>query len=71
MHGAMMRPLRGGRGLSSLLPLFFVALLLLARPAAASVGDQLPEFRECVEVRPPGGAPAIPATSFHDARYLA
>jgi len=23
---------------------------LLARPAAASVGDRMPEFRECVEV---------------------
>ena len=53
MHGAMMRSTRGGRGLSALLPLFFVALLLLARPAAASVGDQLPEFKECVEVRFP------------------
>ncbi|KAL2180468.1 Per1-like-domain-containing protein [Thermothelomyces heterothallicus CBS 202.75] len=39
--------LRGWRGQFALAALFFLAL---ASPAAASIGDQLPEFKECVEI---------------------
>ncbi|KAH6853864.1 Per1-like-domain-containing protein [Chaetomium sp. MPI-CAGE-AT-0009] len=45
----MMFP-RGLRGNFALVPLFFVAFLFLVGPAAASTGDKLPEFRECVEI---------------------
>ncbi len=47
----MMSFSRGRRGLSALTPLLFLALLLLARPATASIGDRLPEFKACLEVR--------------------
>ncbi len=43
--------LRGRRGLSALTPLLFLVFLLLAGPATASIGDRLPEFKACVEVR--------------------
>ncbi|AEO70469.1 uncharacterized protein THITE_2121961 [Thermothielavioides terrestris NRRL 8126] len=41
---------RGRRGLTALIPLLILASLLLAGPVAASIGDQLPEFRECVQI---------------------
>ena len=44
---------RGRRGPFALIPLLFLAFILLAGPATASVGDRLPEFRECVAVRVP------------------
>ncbi|KAK3309987.1 Per1-like protein [Chaetomium strumarium] len=40
----------GRHGRLALLPLLVLAFLLLAGPSAASIGDQLPEFRECVEI---------------------
>ncbi|KAK4105583.1 Per1-domain-containing protein [Parathielavia hyrcaniae] len=46
----MVRYTRGRRGHSALMPLFFLAFLLLAGPAFASIGDRLPEFRKCVEI---------------------
>jgi len=44
---------RGGRGHYALMPLLFLAFLLLAGPAMASIGDQLHSFKDCVEVRVP------------------
>jgi len=38
---------------STLLVLLFCCCVLFARPAAASVGDRLPEFRDCVQVSSP------------------
>lgn len=40
--------------------LFVVLLLLLTSPAHASVGDRLPEFRECVDVRLLSRSPLCP-----------
>lgn len=48
---AMLSLARGRRGRSALAQLLLLACLLLVGPVAASVGDQLPEFKECVEVR--------------------
>ncbi len=48
---AMMIFSRGRRGLSALTPLLFLVFLLLAGPVTASIGDRLPEFKACVEVR--------------------
>ncbi|KAL2023227.1 hypothetical protein VTK56DRAFT_3350 [Thermocarpiscus australiensis] len=41
---------RGRQGHAALVQLLLLACLLLAGPAKASIGDQLPEFRECVEI---------------------
>ncbi|KAH6619227.1 Per1-like-domain-containing protein [Chaetomium sp. MPI-SDFR-AT-0129] len=48
-----MMNLRGRRGHFAQLPLFLIVVvvaLLLVSPTAASTGDRLPEFRECVEI---------------------
>ncbi|KAK4132431.1 Per1-domain-containing protein [Trichocladium antarcticum] len=46
----MLNILRGRSGQAALLRLFLLTCLLLVGPAAASVGDRLPEFQECVAV---------------------
>ena len=56
----------GGGGRHSVLMLSTVLLLccfLFARPASASEGDRLPEFRECLKVRPPVSTVSIAAES--------
>ncbi|KAL2257714.1 hypothetical protein VTK26DRAFT_9270 [Humicola hyalothermophila] len=42
--------LRGRRGHVALAQLLLLISLLLVRPVVASIGDQLPEFKECVEI---------------------
>lgn len=51
LNATTMIPTATGRTRPLFLALFYAVLLLFSTTVEASVGDRLPEFRECVEVR--------------------